>query len=134
MKGTYVLIIKLTKNSTIKIGKLGNIQFSKGYYCYVGSAFGKRTSLENRIRRHKKLNNKKEDKLKWHIDYFLVNPNAFIEKAVAFNEKKIEFKISRRLLKHAEMAINGFGCSDCKCKSHFYYFGEKVNESLFSKM
>ena len=133
MMGTYVLVAQLKKYSRMRIGKLGNLIFPKGYYCYVGSAFGKVMSLENRIKRHKKLDKDKKGKLKWHIDYFLTNPNASIKKIVTFNGKKIECKISRMLEKHAQLPINGFGCSDCKCKSHFYYFGEESCEKLLVK-
>lgn len=50
MKGCYCLIIKLSNNSKIKIGKkLGKLDFTKGHYVYVGSAMN---SLESRIKRH----------------------------------------------------------------------------------
>ena len=50
MKGCYCLIIKLSNSSKIKIGKkLGEIDFTKGHYVYVGSAMN---SLESRINRH----------------------------------------------------------------------------------
>ena len=121
MRGTYILVTYLEKNLKIKIGKLGIIDFIKGYYCYVGSAFGKTINLENRIKRHKKLNKEKKGNLKWHIDYFLVNPNVSIKKVITFN-KKIECKISRILEKESNKTIADFGCSDCKCNSHFHYF------------
>jgi len=134
VKGTYVLVIKLENRSLIGIGRLGNLDFPKGCYCYVGSAFGKSMNLENRIRRYERLNKEKEGKLKWHIDYFLVNPHALIEKVVAFNEEKIECEISCTLSKHAKMSIEGFGCSDCECKSHFHYFGKAATNSLLKRL
>jgi Uri superfamily endonuclease len=132
MIGTYALILQLKKHSKMRIGKLGSLIFQKGYYCYVGSAFGKTMSLENRIKRYERLNKEKKGKLKWHIDYFLINPNASIKKIVKFNGKKIECKISRMLEKHAQPIIN-FGCSDCKCKSHFYYSNKENFEKLLAR-
>jgi Uri superfamily endonuclease len=120
--GTYILILKLAKDSRIKIGRLGILLFSRGYYCYVGSALGKSMSIENRTARHKKLNRERKGRLKWHIDYFLVNRNVSISDIIVF-EARAECEISRLLKKSADQ-IEGFGCSDCKCKSHFYYFGK----------
>ena len=53
--GIYSLIIKLTKSSSITIGKLGRFKFPKGYYIYTGSA---EKNLSQRIDRHKRKNNK----------------------------------------------------------------------------
>ena len=123
MKGSYVLVIKLKNNSRIRVGKLGVIDFSKGYYCYVGSALGKAVNLENRIGRHKKLSKEKSGKLKWHIDYFLVNPNSsIIDVTMIKNNGRLECDISEKLEKVASKSIDGFGCSDCDCRSHFHYF------------
>jgi len=128
MKGSYILVIKLKEDSEIKIGSLGLISFPRGYYCYVGSALGNIINLENRVGRHKKLNREKEGKLHWHIDYFLVNPNALIIQIVMIkNEKRMECEISKKLEKIAKKSIQGFGSSDCKCKSHFHYFDNKEN-------
>jgi Uri superfamily endonuclease len=118
--------MKLKKNSKMRIGKLGVINFPKGYYCYVGSALGNTVNIENRIKRHKRLDEEKSGKLKWHIDYFLVNPNSSIIDIITIkNDKGIECKISERLDKVADKSIDGFGCSDCDCKSHFHYFENK---------
>jgi Uri superfamily endonuclease len=123
MKGTYILMMKLKDNSKIRIGKIGLIDFPKGYYCYVGSALGKTVNLENRIDRHKKLNTEKIGKLKWHIDYFLVNPNSsIIDTIVIKSNHRLECDISEKLERVANRSINSFGCSDCDCKSHFHYF------------
>ena len=126
MRGTYVLVTKLEQDSKIKIGKLGLINFSRGCYCYVGSALGKSINLENRISRHKKLNENKTGKFRWHIDYFLVNPDVSIIDTLTINDnRKIECEISKKLEKIADKFIVGFGCSDCNCTSHFYYFKNK---------
>ena len=73
MKGTYCLIINVKKDVKIKIGKvLGEIEFKKGCYLYVGSAMN---SLEKRVQRHLSKDKKKH----WHIDYLLLNDSSNIE-------------------------------------------------------
>ena len=121
MKGTYCLIINLNNTSKIKIGKkLGKIDFDKGYYVYVGSAMN---SLKSRINRH--LSDEK--KMHWHIDYFL--KESEIEEVI-FNEstEKIECGLSHYISKKAT-GTKGFGCSDCECESHLYYFKNR-NEAI----
>ena len=114
MKGCYCLIIDLDKTSKIKIGKLGKINFNKGNYVYVGSAMN---SLTSRINRH--LSDKK--KLHWHIDYLLKNENAKISEVIYnVSEKKIECELSQAISQ--SNGIKDFGCSDCDCESHLYYF------------
>jgi Uri superfamily endonuclease len=113
MKGCYCLIISLDKNGEIEIGrKLGKIQFEKGTYVYIGSAMN---SLEPRLKRH--LSNEK--KLHWHIDYLLEESKIT---DIIFNEfKKVECELSQFISTKA-IGIQGFGCSDCDCESHLYYF------------
>ena len=117
MKGCYCLIINVDKTSEIRIGKkLGKINFKKGYYVYVGSAMN---SLESRIKRH--LSDDK--KLHWHVDYLL--KKAEIEDVI-YNEstRKIECDLSQYLASKT-YGIAGFGCTDCECESHLYYFKTK---------
>jgi Uri superfamily endonuclease len=113
MKGCYCLIISLDKNAKIKIGrKLGKIRFEKGSYIYVGSAMN---SLEPRLKRHLSS----EKKLHWHIDYLL---KESVITDIIFNEsKRVECELSQFISKKAT-GIKGFGCSDCDCESHLYYF------------
>ena len=120
MKGCYCLIIDLENSSKIKIGKLGKIDFKKGNYVYVGSAMN---YLESRIKRH--LSSKK--KLHWHIDYLLKKAEI---SDVIYNEstRKIECELSRYISSNA-IGIENFGCSDCNCESHLYYFKNR-NEAI----
>lgn len=112
MKGSYLLVIKLEKESTIQIGKLGKIYFKNGFYVYLGSALN---GLEQRINRHLRTSKKKH----WHIDY-LIDFADVIEIFYKETEVKIECEISSILNKNL-FSIPGFGCSDCRCKSHLFY-------------
>ena len=117
MKGSYILVIKLEEKKSIQIGKLGEIDFKKGFYVYIGSALN---GLEQRINRHLRTNKKKH----WHIDYFL----DFAEVIYILykeSETKEECNIVKRLDKQL-FSIPGFGCSDCKCISHLFYGSKKI--------
>ncbi len=116
MKGCYCLIIHIKKKSSIKIGKkLGEIEFKRGNYVYVGTAMN---SLESRLKRHLSS----EKKMHWHVDYLLKNENARIVKIIYnVSDRKIECDLSEYLCKKTG-SITDFGCSDCNCNSHLYYF------------
>ena len=112
MKGSYLLVIKNENNAIIQIGKLGEIEFKKGYYIYVGSALN---GLEQRIKRHLRLNKK----IHWHIDY-LLKKSKIIDVFYKENDTREECLIAKKLDEKL-YSITGFGCSDCKCKSHLFY-------------
>jgi len=38
MIGSYILLMRISKNIQVKIGALGKIPFCKGLYAYIGSA------------------------------------------------------------------------------------------------
>ena len=112
MKGSYLLIIKLERDTIIPIGKLGEIAFNKGFYIYVGSAL---SGLEQRIKRHLRENKK----IHWHIDYLLQYAkivNVFYKENNVREECHIAKKLDKKLL-----STPGFGCSGCICKSHLFY-------------
>ncbi|ABR55583.1 DNA-(apurinic or apyrimidinic site) lyase [Methanococcus vannielii SB] len=111
-RGTYVLRIKINNSKNILVGKK-EIQFEKGDYFYIGSAMGNSLNLYNRINRH--LSDEK--KKRWHIDYLLEFGNI---KEIYVTDGSFECSVSKdfeAILK----GIFGFGCSDCKCKSHLYF-------------
>lgn len=112
--GCYQLKIKIKQNITLKIGALGLCEFSKGDYVYTGSAM---KNLSKRIARHQR----KEKKLRWHIDYLLSHPEVELVEVVSYpSEIKEECFYNQLLLNEkAEVHVKGFGSSDCKkCPSH----------------
>ena len=115
MKGIYALKIRLNKDASIKVGALGNVHFKKGNYVYVGSA---QRNLEKRVERHLQS----EKKLFWHIDYFLCDERAKIKEVVVRQAgKPAECELAQELLRQGEPVYN-FGCSDCQCQSHLFWF------------
>ena len=128
---TYCLIIKLNNDSRILVGKLGTLDFKKGYYVYVGSALN---SIDARIKRHLRS----EKKLFWHIDYILSSPNASIKEVILERSLlKWECKIAEEIATNTT-SLSRFGCSDCKCDSHLFFFesykeAEKLVLNSFNK-
>jgi Uri superfamily endonuclease len=111
MKGTYLLLMKLKKNTTITIGKQGDIFFKKGCYLYVGSALN---GLDQRIQRHLR----KQKKMHWHIDYLLLHTtihHVFYTESTSKQECTIAQVLDNELC-----SVPGFGSSDCSCISHLF--------------
>ncbi|MCJ7721329.1 GIY-YIG nuclease family protein [Candidatus Bathyarchaeota archaeon] len=107
--GVYTLLLHVSKEVTLTVGKLEKQMFSEGYYTYTGSALGNgATSLKHRLSRHLK----KQKQKFWHIDYLLANQNVSIEAAItAKTKKKMECAINSYLkdLNGAKVPINRFG-------------------------
>ena len=127
--GIYTLLLFLSKEDNLNVGKFGKKRFPEGYYTYTGSALGKgASSLKHRISRHLR---KKKRKF-WHIDYLLANENVHVEAVVAAEtDQKMECNVNHQIkrIEGAEVPVNGFGASDCSknCGSHLLYFPEIEN-------
>lgn len=113
LKGIYILVIELDEDISINVGAIGRTEFDKGIYAYVGSA---QINVEKRVQRHLRKNKPRF----WHIDYFL---NEQTTRVVQVLYKKVgkdeECKIATAIAENNE-PVEGFGCSDCKCKSHLF--------------
>lgn len=105
----YFIILKLDEDREIEVGKLGSIDFKRGYYIYVGSA---KRGFSKRIQRHMRKNKK----LRWHIDYLSVNSDV----VDVFKSEIDEHELAGFASNFYE-GIKGFGSSDCKCYSHLFY-------------
>lgn len=129
MKGIYALIVNLEEDKNITVGKLGPLNFKKGYYIYIGSALN---SLEGRINRH----HRKDKKLRWHIDYLLEKANV-VDVLYRETGEKLECEFARKL-EGRFSSTKGFGSSDCSCRSHLFYseryHGDRLGGLLGIKM
>ncbi len=117
MKGVYTLIIQLDKDTCVNVGALGKLTFKKGLYVYVGSA---QANLGHRIKRHLG----KEKRLFWHIDYLLTNSTARIIKVFYKQADKTEECDLAKAISERGKPVDGFGCSDCHCKSHLFHISD----------
>jgi len=119
--GTYALILYACSKKLIEVGKLGEVDLKKGYYIYIGSAFGP-GGLKARVGRHLQENKK----LRWHIDY-LREVSKIIDVKYSTDSRKLECKWAADLAKNGGITpFKGFGSSDCKCFSHLFYFKDKI--------
>jgi len=114
--GSYILLIELPEEATIKVGSLNSIHFAHGYYAYVGSAMG---GFKSRLNRHLRENKKTH----WHIDYLLERSSITVV-ILCETEHRFECAIAQAFNKQFD-SIPGFGCSDCKCPSHLFYAAEE---------
>ncbi len=116
--GTYCLVFSCSTSSKVTIGKLVTYQIKPGYYCYIGSAFG-RGGLKSRINRHLQINKRKH----WHLDYLKPHLTP-VQICYSTDTIKLECKWAKLLLKdeQSSIPINKFGSSDCDCTAHFFYY------------
>ena len=121
--GLYQLVIRLKKSQLIAIGRRGRYLFPAGYYVYTGSG---RRGLESRIARHLR----KEKKLRWHIDYLLLFGHVLEVKRYGADQGECE--LSRRVegLPGSRVVVQGFGSSDCRCRTHLFYFRQNPASDL----
>jgi Uri superfamily endonuclease len=122
LKGVYVLVISVPRDTILTVGALGKIRFRKGFYAYVGSA---QNNLDKRIGRHLRKNKCKF----WHIDYLLDDVTVKVLKVFYKEGRNLEECSIAKKMGQGSVLVEGFGSSDCKCKSHLF----KVNNYQFLK-
>jgi Uri superfamily endonuclease len=126
----------VSKSIEIQIGKIGLCSFKSGYYSYVGSAIYAQNRLQEII--HSKTNRPDlllkrvlrhakpmiDKRRHWHIDYLLENEGVILERIICIPSIiREECLIAQQIRELAQDQILGFGCSDCECPSHLFYFG-----------
>ena len=113
--GTYVLVLQLIRQRIIRVGSLGAIRFRRGNYVYIGSA---RKGLRFRVARHLAIEKRK----RWHIDWLTTQLGVLLIAVASTPRTGLECRIATALSCRANMRVDSFGCSDCECESHLYYF------------
>ena len=97
----------------MNVGALGRLTFKKGLYAYVGSA---QNNLEQRVKRHLRKGKRKF----WHVDYLLNDEAAKVVEVFHLQaDKAEECKIAGVISERGE-PVDGFGSSDCGCRSHLF--------------
>ena len=123
--GTYQLLMEMSVDTGLRIGKLGLLQFPKGYYLYTGVH---RTALVNRVMRHLSPSKKTH----WHIDYLTTHPAALIHKIILYPDDFGECRINREFAQFSSAVFlhPDFGSSDCvnKCPAHLLFLGNHKNQ------
>jgi Uri superfamily endonuclease len=126
--GTYALILVSSSQKVIQIGRLGQLRLNPGYYIYIGSAFGP-GGLKARISHHKRLSKHP----RWHVDY--LRTVTYLRGVwYTYDSVHREHQWAENMLrmKNASIPIEGFGSSDCICKSHLIFYQTLPSGTTFS--
>ena len=125
--GTYALILRSSGQRTITIGKLGELKMRKGYYVYVGSAFGP-GGVRARVKRHCRISASPH----WHINY-LRSVVEIIEVWYTYDPERREHQWADILMgiDGVVLPLKDFGSSDCKCDSHLFFFTSPITVDKF---
>ncbi len=110
--GCYLLLVGLRRRCRITVGALGEVLFPPGTYVYVGSG---RRGIGGRVSRHWQRNKR----LYWHIDRLLEAGEVL---AVAALEGTEECELASAVgeVWRPLWSVEGFGSSDCGCRSHLF--------------
>lgn len=110
----YAVYLEVSNLCKLQVGKLGEFEFPKGTYIYVGSA---KRNIEARVNRHLKIEKPK----RWHFDY--LRPFGEVTKVLTFTNDLSECKRYEKMKwDHKGITVaKGFGSSDCKCETHLIY-------------
>ena len=112
----YIAVLYVPEGRTIRIGRLGRYHFGQGVYFYVGSA---QRNLSARLERH----SRKKKALRWHIDYLSAKAEMLGAITIA-GPRELECQLAKELGGMFELAVLGFGASDCRCSGHLFYAQE----------
>lgn len=125
--GTYALVMACSSVQSVEIGKWGRLQTRPGFYVYVGSAFGP-GGLRSRIAHHMNISKRPH----WHIDYLRPSMDI-VEIWYTTDAKRREHQWVDVLnsISRSAITISGFGASDCRCKSHLYFFHSRPSAAGF---
>ena len=126
--GTYVLILRNPRRAGLRVGGLGRIAPPAGYYLYVGSARGP-GGLRARVARHLRVSAQPH----WHIDY-LRQRAAPLKVWLLAGPSSQEHHWAGVMDGGCgiEIAVPGFGASDCRCASHLFFSGRSPRLAAFT--
>jgi sugar fermentation stimulation protein A len=115
-RGVYLLAVELKHPLKIPVPRIGSPVLAPGWYLYAGSAGA---NLHQRIARHLR----KKKKIHWHIDH-LTLAGSTLKAFPVLTGEDLECRLASDVAHIAEYEIPGFGCSDCSCTSHLFFFSE----------
>ena len=120
--GTYILFMTFRDTLNVSVGSLGTLTIDSGEYCYIGSAMN---GLEQRIRRHMM----RDKKMRWHIDRLTVLTE---EKEAYVSDVPIPECVLADMAERSGCTPvhKGFGCSDCRCRTHLFLVTERAKREL----
>ena len=106
--GVYCVVVRLEREVSLRVGRLGWLRFAPGTYVYTGRAA---RGLVARLARHLRRRKPK----RWHIDYLTAHRWARVVGLVVFlGDATRECSVNQRVMASAESDVPGFGASDCR--------------------
>lgn len=125
--GSYAIVFLSKGWDSVRIGRQGILELQKGYYAYVGSAFGL-GGLRARVTRHLTGPRIKH----WHIDYIsgVVTPYEVWYTPDTVRREHHWAGVMARC-EGASIPLRGFGSSDCRCESHLFFFCDPPDADKF---
>jgi Uri superfamily endonuclease len=122
--------MRLARGQSISVGRLGSQDFRRGWYLYVGSAFGP-GGISARCNHHRRVSARP----RWHVDYLRTTAPL---RGIWFchDLEPLEHRWAGVLVGEpgASAPVVGFGASDCDCPSHLYYLPTKPDLGHFSSL
>ena len=115
--GSYLLWFFLARRQPIAVGRLGVLEFKRGWYGYCGSACGP-GGLKARLRHHLQVTIAKPH---WHIDYFKQQASLRLIWLEQNATREHQWSLQLEQLSGFSRPYPGFGASDCDCVSHLLY-------------
>jgi Uri superfamily endonuclease len=119
--GTYALVMWLSHEVELQVGRLGRFRCAPGWYLYVGSALGP-GGVQARVARHARA----QKRLHWHVDYLLAW--AELREVWTMEEpvrRECDWAQALAALPGVRIPVPGFGASDCRCKAHLFLASEQ---------
>jgi len=115
--GRYVLLLRLEREMTATVGRLGRCTFDAGVYAYAGSAIG---GMASRLARHAR----RRKRVHWHVDRLTTSRGCRVLGAVALpphGPSECEAVVLMVSLPGARVFPPRFGSSDHRCAGHLVH-------------
>ncbi|MBW2029695.1 MAG: GIY-YIG nuclease family protein [Deltaproteobacteria bacterium] len=127
--GSYAIVFLSKGRGLVRIGRLGTLELQKGYYVYLGSAFGP-GGLRARVTRHLSGPRIKH----WHIDYLsgIVTPCEVWYTPDTIRREHHWAGVMARC-QGVSIPLRGFGSSDCHCEAHLCRFDRPPDVRSFGR-
>jgi len=128
--GTYALVCVSSRTKTIEVGRQGRLGLQPGCYLYVGSAFGP-GGVAARVEHHRRRSLRPH----WHIDY--LRRHTRLDSVWLTYDPLPREHLWAHVLSAApkcSVPLDGFGSSDCGCRSHLFYFEDIPSLHAFAAL
>jgi len=114
-------VCRASRDAEIRVGRIGVLRIRRGFYVYVGSAFGP-GGVRARVERHVRRSPVRH----WHVDYLW--PALQVAEIWYSHDPKRREHDWARILRRAmgcSVPLRRFGASDCGCEAHLLFFEQR---------